>query len=211
MLAPPAMHSLPEMNDERLYDRLEAAVEQACISIRLLSHRDDSNPPTPDALSLTVQRSSEIAREIEEHLVRAVVASLPKVDFEALSRLFAAIPVAAERYAAQAGLAARQVSKPDFSPALAWIEELCELVSDMVRQLRGFESLERIKQLHPRVETLADRAEAVVDETVTQVYKETSASLDALRAKDLGACLQVIIDNCREAGERMQRISLNFL
>lgn len=206
-----AMHRLPEMNDGRLYDWLEAHGELARTSVKLLTRAAEEGAGTAAALSESVQKSAAIARELEGHLLHAIVASLPKADFEALSRLLAAIPPAAERFAARLNLAAGDAEGLELGPALSWAEELCEIVLDMVRQLRGFESLDRIKTLHPRLQTVADHAEAATDAMVTLAYQNPATPLRAILAKDLGGCIEAIIDRCREAGQLMQRISGDYL
>jgi uncharacterized protein len=205
-----AMHKLPEMNDGRLYDRLEALGEQARASVHLLVHAEEG-AMTPAALSESVEKSATIAREIEAHLVHAVVASLPKADIEALSRILAAIPPAAERFASRSSLAADNLAGLGLGQPLSWLEESCEIVLDMIRQLRGFESLDRIKDLYPRLQTVVEQAETLTDAVVTQAYQKPATPLSAILAKDLGACLQEIVDRCRDAGELMYRISGDYL
>jgi hypothetical protein len=205
------MRALPELNDGRLYDLLEAAGEQALASIRLLARFIEEGGKNPAALAEPVQASAKASDELRAHLVHAIVASLPKAEVEVLCSAIAAIPTAAERFAARFGLAADSLGGVDFGPPLSWMEELIEIVCDTVRQLRGFESLDRIKDLCPRLQTAADHAEALIQEIVNRAYQSPTNPLDVMKVKDLGDQMIEIIDRCREAGEVMSKISFQFL
>ncbi len=205
------MHSIPELNDSRLYDLLEAGAEQARSSVRLLGRLIADRGKTPEGLTESVERSAKIADDIRVHLLDAIVTSLPKSDIETLSRTTAAIPVIAQRFAQRYGLAADIPDNVSFAPALDWIEELGEIMLDTVRQLRGFESLDRIKELYQRLEKVADRAEALVQESVNHAYEDPAKPLDVMKVRDLGDQLVEIIERCSEAGGLMNSISLRFL
>lgn len=205
------MQPLAEMNDGRLYDLLERIGEQARESARLLVRFVEDEDRNPQPLTPPAEAAAMLADEFRGRLLHAVFTSLPKADFEALLRALAAIPVAALRFAQRSSLAAANVRAVDFAPALGWLEELTEIVLDAIRQLRGFESLERIKELYPRLERIADRAEASIRETKNGVYQRAAKPLEVMAAADLGDRLIEILDDCREAGGLMNRLSLQFL
>ena len=205
------MQPLAEMSDGRLYDLLEASGEQARASIRLLAQFLEDGGESPAILAEAAQTSAKIADEIRTHLLHAVFTSLPKADIETLLRTIAAIPVAASRFAERFGLAANSMRDVDFAPALGWIEELTEIMLDAVRQLRGFESLDRIKELYVRLQTVTDRAETLIQEIVNRAYQHPATPLDLMTVKHPGERLIEIIDRCRAAGGLMNRISLQFL
>jgi len=205
------MHPVPELFDGRLYDLLEASGEQARESIRLLAQFLADGGRSPGLVAEPASAGAKIADDIRAHLLQATVTSLPKADLEVLARTLSAIPVAAERFAERFGLAAGSLGGIDFSPAMNWVEELTEILLDAVRQLRGFESLHRVKELYSRLQKVADRAEALIQEIVNRAHQNPSDPLDVLKVKDLGDRLTEIIDQCREAGGQMNRISLQFL
>jgi len=205
------MNPVPELNDARLYDLLERCGEEVRISARTLSRSVEEGGLAPSDLADPVRASAGAAAAIRSHLVHAVVVSLPKAEVESLARALVAIPVAAQRFAERLDLAGSRLEDVDFRPALGWIEELSEVVLDMIRQLRGFESLDRIKELFPRLETVADRAETLIEETVKRAYQRPGSPVIAMMVKDLGDRLQELIDFCRETGVVMNRISYAFL
>ena len=205
------MHPVPELVDSRLYDLLEAEAGQAHDSVRRLAQFLDEGGRSPAIMVQPLEFSDKIASEIRAHLIQATLTSLPKPDIEALSQAIAAIPLAAKRFTERFGLAAGSLAANDFAPALNWIEELTEILLDTVRQLRGFESLDRVKQLYPRLQTVADRAEALIQETVNRAYERPADPLDVLKVKDLGDHLTGIVDRARVAGGLMNGISLQFL
>jgi hypothetical protein len=202
---------VPELQDSRLYDLLEAAAEQGPASIRLLGRFLGEGGRNPVLLDEPVASSAKLADAIRDHLLRATVTSLPKADFEVLARTIAAIPVASARFAQRFALAADSLGRLPFAPALEWVEELTEILVDTVRQLRGFESLDRIKELHLRLQTVAERAETQVQTIVGHAYEHPTTPLDPLKIKDAADQLVAIIDCCREASSQMNGISLQFL
>ena len=62
-----------------------------------------------------------------------------------------------------------------------------------------------------RLQTVADRAETLIQEIANRAYQHPATPLDLMTVKDLGERLIEIIDRCRAAGGRMNRISLQFL
>ena len=205
------MQPLAEMKDGRLYDLLEASGEQARTSVRLLAGLLEDGCDGPAAVAEPAQAGAKIADAVRAHMLQAVFTSLPKADVETLLRALSAIPVAVSRFAERLGLIANRKGVAGFAEALGWIEELTEILLDAVRQLRGFDSLDRIKELYLRVQKVADQAETLVHGTINRAYQHSVNPLDLLATKDLGDGLDEIIDRCREAGALMNRVSLQFL
>ncbi len=204
------MNPVPELTDGRLYDLLEAGGEQARASVKLLARKATEETPPPAAADEPVRRCAAIVEEIRTHLSHAIIASLPKADIEALASALAEITAAAKKFAERAELADEKQEAVDFSPAFTWIEELSDVLLDMIRQLRGFESLDRIKGLYERLERMAERAETLADGIVAQAFQPPATPLHTVMVKDLGERLQTIIDRCREAGQLMNKISYRF-
>lgn len=206
-----AMQPLAEMNDGRLYDLLEAVAEQARESARRLVRFLEDPGPGPEALAEPAQAAAKLAEELRNRLVSAVFTSLPKADLETLLSNLTAMPVAARRFAQRSHLAPANARGADFSPALRWIQELTELVLDAVRQLRGFDSLERIKELYQRLERIADHAETSIRQAVNQTYQRDAKPLELMAMTDLGDLLVSLLEQSRQAGGLMNRLSLQFL
>lgn len=205
------MHPFAEVNDGRLYDLLEAGGEQARDSVRLLTRLVEEGGQDPRALAPPAEAGARIADELRTRLLHTVFTSLPKAELETLLSALAAVPVVALRFAERWGLVTDRVRTAKFTPALGWIEELTELVLDALRQLRGFESLERIKELYWRLERVAERAEASIQETVTGPCQRCADPLEVMALTDLGDRLVEILERCREAGRLMNRWSLQIL
>jgi hypothetical protein len=71
--------------------------------------------------------------------------------------------------------------------------------------------LARFQHLDPWLQTLADRAEGLIQEIVNRAYQHPATPLDVIMAKDLGDQMIEIIDRCREAGGLISRTSFQFL
>jgi hypothetical protein len=204
------MHPIPELEEPRLYDLLEAAADQARACARVLARGIEEGTLNPDALAESVRASIQIAEDIRAHLLRANMVSLSKADVGELVGVLAGIPLAAVRFAERFALAAKVMSDSELKPSLAWMEELSEIVLDMVRQLRGFETLRHLAELNARLQRVADCAESPADGIVAQAYRGSAQTFDLLRVKDVSAQLEAIIERYREAGRIMEKISFAF-
>lgn len=204
------MHPIPELEEQRLYDLLEAEAEQARATARALAGDAEEGTLKLEVLAGSVRTSAKAAEDIRAHLLRADMVSLPKADIEALVSVLSEIPLDATRFAERFELAAKVLEMSALRPALTWIEELSEILLDMVRQLRGFESLDHLKELNARLQRVADCAEAPTEEIVARVYKCPAKTMDIMMAKDLSDQLNGIIERYREAGRIMERISFEF-
>lgn len=204
------MNAIPELAEGRLYDLLESAGQQVRNSARLLAQGAEEGSLNATTCAESLSASSNVVEEIRAHLLRADMVSLPKADLENLCGVLAAIPSDAARFAERFGLAAKDVDSRVLRPALGWVEELSEIVLDMVRQLRGFESLDRLKELNARLLKVAEHAEAQADEIVTAGYKAPTTAMHLMMAKDLSDQLGAIIERYRAAGKIMAKISFEF-
>lgn len=204
------MRAIPELQEGRLYDLLEATGEYARSCVRRLVQEVEEGHPNPLSLDEFVQASAARAEAIRSHLLRANMVSLPKAELGSLVAVLTAIPLNARRFAARFELATNAPDCPDFLPALNWIAQLGDLVLDMVRQLRGFESLDHLKELNLRLQTVADHAEAGGDAIHASAYRSNVTALRLLLLKDLADSLNTLIECHREAGKIMARISFHF-
>jgi hypothetical protein len=205
------MQPLAEINDGRLYDLLEVIAAQARESAGRMVRLYEDPDPNPQALAEAAQAATKLAEALRKHLGSAVFTSLPKADLEALLRNLTAMPITALRFAQRSQLAPANAPVADFAPALGWIQELTELVLDAVRQLRGFENLERIKELYRRLERIAEHAEGSIRQAVNATYQRDARPLEIMAMTDLGDLLSAFLDHGRQAGSLMNRLSLQFL
>lgn len=203
-------HAIPEMAEPRLYDLLEAGAEQARASARLLARGVEEGNVSVSALAETMRTTAPIIQEIRTHLLRADMVSLPKGEVEALAGVLAEIPADAARFAERFALAAKDLTGLNLDSPLSWIEELSEVLCDMVRQLRGFESLDRLKEMYIRLQKVADRAETHADEILTRAYNSPTTAMHLMMAKDLSDQLGAVIERYRAAGKIMVGISFEF-
>lgn len=204
------MRPIPELNEGRLYDLLEQQGEQARACAHLLAQGTEEGTLDPAAVTELARTSTVAAEEISAHLLRVHMISLSKADVEALASTLAAIPADATKFADRLQLAGKEVPGFGFRPPLTWVEELGEIVLDMVRQLRGFESLNRVAELNVRLLRVADEAETLTGQIISQDFTHPATALHSMIVKGLCDQLDVIIDRYREAGVIMTRIASGF-
>jgi hypothetical protein len=204
------MHPIPELEEPRLYDLLEAASAQARTCARELARGLEEGALKPDALAEPARSTAQIAEEIRAHLLRANLVSLSKADVETLIGALAGIPQEATRFAERLGLAAKDPGAAELKPSLAWLEELSEIVLDMVRHLRGFDSLRHLPELNARLLRVADRAESPAEGLISRAYRAPADAMALLQAKDVSTQWEALLERCREAGRIMEKISFDF-
>lgn len=203
-------HPIPELDESRLYDRLEMGGELVRTCARLLARAVEEGTLNSAVLSQPTLLSARVAEEIRAHLVRAHMVSLPKTDIQALTDVMAAIPSEAAKFADRLALTGKDLGGIDFRPALARMEEMSEILLDMTRRLRGFESLDHLKELHAKLMSAADRADSAIEPIVAGIYGGSHTVIGMMKGIDLCDRLNALFDRYRQAGAIMHRISLEF-
>jgi uncharacterized protein len=195
---------------DKFYGLLEASAESARSSatalIELLS-----TPASQQSLEKFKQarrREKDLFAQISEELVNTFVTVLEREDIEALSSALYKIPKVVEKFAERYTLAMARVGDVDFTSRAVMLEQACEVVEQMVGQLRHGMDLDKIKKLNDQLQTIEGEADRQILELYQEIYTNESDPIRYLVKKDLFEFLEKAIDRCRDAGNVIYHIVL---
>lgn len=195
---------------DKFLDLLEAAAEESLSSVQALV-RLVATPVGPIAMEdfvLSRRKEKKIAEQIGEELVNTFVTGLEREDIEALSVALYKIPKATEKFAERYIITAPHLTGVDFVRQTAMLEQACETVVAMVRQLRHLEDLEKVKSQNARLQYLEGEADKLMLGFLKELYGGKQDALKVIVLKDLYELLEKVIDRCRDAGNVVSHIVL---
>lgn len=195
---------------DKFYGLLEAsaaACRQSAVALRnLLAQK--SGPAGLEEFRLARQREKELSAQISQELVHTFVTALEREDIEALAGALYKIPKVIEKFAERYILVGDRLGDVDFSSRAVMLEKACEVVEQMVGELRRGMKLELMKQLNDRLQSIENEADRLILDLYRDTYRNESDPIRFLLRKDLFEILEKAIDRCRDAGNVVYAIVL---
>lgn len=146
--------------------------------------------------------------QISEELVNTFVTVLDREDIEALNGALYKIPKVVEKFAERYTLASGRIGEVDFSSRAAMLEQACQVLAQMVGQLRKGMDLDEVKRLNDQLQTIEAQADDQILELYRDVYANESDPIRYLVKTNLFEILEKAIDRCRDAGNVVYHIVL---
>ncbi len=206
------MFSLQQLFGEgdKFFGLLEASAEEARTSVQTLVQFLKARPSAPkmDDFVLARRKEKRIVEQISEELVKTFVTGLEREEIEELSNALYKIPKTIEKFAERYMLAAQQLQDVDFSQQIEMAEKAADILVDMVKHLRKFPPLEKMKELNDRLQYVEGEADKMMLQLLREVYSGKYDPLKAMIVKDLYELLERVIDRCRDAGNVVSHIVL---
>lgn len=195
---------------DKFYGLLEASAESACSSasalIELLSP-----PATQQSLEKFKQarrREKDLFAQISEELVNTFVTVLDREDIEALSSALYKIPKVVEKFAERYTLALERIGDVDYNSRAVMLEQACQVLQQMVCQLRQGMDLDQVKKLNDQLQSIEAEADRQILELYRDVYANETDPIRYLVKMNLFEILEKAIDRCRDAGNVVYHIVL---
>ena len=195
---------------DKFYGLLEASAESACSSAKALNELLNSSA-TQQSLEKFKQarrREKDLFGQISEELVNTFVTVLDREDIEALNGALYKIPKIVEKFAERYTLAMSRIGDVDFISRAAMLEQACEVLAEMVGQLRKGMHLDEVKKLNDRLQAIEAEADRQILELYRDVYESETDPIRYLVKMDLFEILEKAIDRCRDAGNVVYHIVL---
>ena len=150
--------------DERFLALLEASATDASQSVGALKAllSQGGSRPSLKPFAVLRQKQKELAGQIEELLVRALVVAMEREDIEALADSLYRIPKTVEKFAERFVIAVAHVGDVDLSRQLDFMERGCDKVHRMIAGLRSGMSLSELKQLNADIQKIESDADDVM-------------------------------------------------
>ncbi|MEY3371878.1 MAG: hypothetical protein RLZZ537_346, partial [Pseudomonadota bacterium] len=123
---------------DKFYGLLEASASAARESTHALGEllATPASQRSLEKFKLARQREKDLAAQISHELVNTFVTALEREDIEALSNVLYKIPKVIEKFAERFMLASHRLGDVDFIPRAKMLEQSCEVLEEMVGQLR---------------------------------------------------------------------------
>lgn len=195
---------------DKFYGLLEASSAAARESARALCELLET-PPAQRSLEkfkLTRQREKALADQISTELVNTFVTALEREDIESLSNVLYKIPKVVEKFAERFILASERIGDVDFLPRAKMLERCCEVLEEMVGQLRKGMNIETSKDLNDKMQAIEAEADRLILELYRDTYRNETDPMRYMILKDLFEMLEKAIDRCRDAGNVVHHIIL---
>ena len=195
---------------DKFYGLLEASAAAGRESARALTDLL-ATPATQRSLEkfkLARQREKDLAGQISQELVNTFVTALEREDIEALSNVLYKIPKVIEKFAERFTLASQRLGDVDFVPRAKMLEQACEVLEEMVGQLRKGMKIETSKALNDRMQAIEAEADRLILELYRDTYQNETDPMRYMILKDLFEMLEKAIDRCRDAGNVVHGIIL---
>jgi hypothetical protein len=195
---------------DKFYGLLEASAESAHASAKALIELL-STPATQQSLEKFKQarrREKNLFGQISEELVNTFVTVLEREDIEALNGALYKIPKVVEKFAERYTLASERIGDVDFNSRAAMLEQACQVLEQMVAQLRKGMDLDDVKRLNDQLQTIEAEADDQILELYRDVYANETDPIRYLIKTNLFEILEKAIDRCRDAGNVVYHIVL---
>jgi uncharacterized protein Yka (UPF0111/DUF47 family) len=195
-------------------DKFYGLLEASAAAARESTHALTDLLATPAAqrslekFKLARQREKDLAGQISHELVNTFVTALEREDIEALSNVLYKIPKVIEKFAERYTLAANRLGDIDFVPRAKMLEQCCEVLEEMVGQLRKGMNIDTSKSLNDKMQSLEAEADRLILELYRDTYQNETDPMRYMILKDLFEMLEKAIDRCRDAGNVVHGIIL---
>ncbi len=195
---------------DKFYGLLEASAAAARESARALTDllATPAAQRSLEKFKLARQREKDLAGQISQELVNTFVTALEREDIEALSNVLYKIPKVIEKFAERFTLASHRLGDVDFVPRAKMLEQACEVLEEMVGQLRKGMNIETSKALNDRMQAIEAEADRLILELYRETYQNETDPMRYMILKDLFEMLEKAIDRCRDAGNVVHGIIL---
>jgi uncharacterized protein len=195
---------------DKFYSLLEAsaaAAHQATKALTLMVASQGRSGSLAE-FSLARSKEKEIAAQISQELVNTFVTALEREDIEALGSALYKIPKTVEKFAERYSMTADKLGDIDFASRALMLEKACEVIVQMIGQLRKGMRLEPMKELQDRLQAIESEADRLILELYRDMYTNNNDPLKYLLRKDLFEILEKAIDRCRDVGNVVFHIVL---
>ena len=196
--------------DTKFFDLLEASSKETEVLTRLLIEllNDRTHPHALDQFALARAKNKRITDQISQELVNTFVTGLEREDIEMVSYALYRTCKTIEKFAERFNLAPHRMADIDFSMQTELMDRATKTTSEMVCQLRKSPSLETMKMMNDRMQSIETAGDEVILKLLGEVYSGKYEPIQAIMVRDLYDLLEKVIDRCRDAANAITHIVL---
>ena len=201
--------------DDKFFSLMDGSAEEARAAIQnlvvLLQAPEGEHALDVFMMDLFIdarRKEKRLTQELTEHLCKTFVTPLEREDIEALANALYKIPKIAEKFGERYMVAGKQTRGVDLSKHAELLPEVAEVVVVMVRDLRKGVNLETAKQQNDQLQRIEGEADAIMLESLRELYSGKHDGLQVVVMKDLLELLEKVYDRCRDVGNIVFHIVL---
>ncbi len=195
---------------DKFYGLLEASADAARQSAAALGAMlaERSQTPSLDQFRMARKREKDLLAQINLELGNTFVTALEREDIEALAGALYKIPKTVEKFAERYAMFAERLGDTDYSSRALMLERACEVIVQMVGELRRGFKLDVMHDLNERMQSIEAEADRLILELYRELFMSEKDISRLLLRKDLFELLEKAIDRCRDAGNVVYQIAL---
>ena len=199
--------------DERFFDLLEAAADEAKASVDIVGRylqglADGGSPTNVDELIHTRRKEKRIRHEMTEALSRTFVTPLDREDIEALSFALYRIPKQVEKIVERISIYPGRVPHEAFRRQSELMMQAADAVITMVKQLRHRAGIEKIRESNDRLQFAEGEADKVMLALLKDLYNGDCSAKELVILGEIYEMIEQAVDRCRNAGNIVVQIAL---
>ena len=199
--------------DERFFDLLEAASEEARTSVILFAQylqglKNGGSPANLDAFVVSRREEKRLRIEMTATLSKTFITPIEREDIEALSSALYRIPKQVEKIVERMSICPFTIPLDGFQRQAQLMQEAVEDVAYMVHQLRNGASLERMSTANSRLQYAEGEADKVILNLLRDLHFNCADVKQLVILKELYELTEHAIDRCRTAGNVSIQIAL---
>jgi len=211
------MFSLKKLlgKDDRFFDLLESAAEEARTSVELFSRYLQSLasggiPPNVDDFIHTRRKEKRIRHEMTAALSRTFVTPIDREDLEELSFALYRIPKQVEKIVERISICPYPIADGGFRRQAELMLQAADSVAFMVKQLRDGVNATKISAANDRLQFAEGEADKVMLALVKDLYNGPHDAKEVVILMELYDLVEKAIDRARDAGQVVFMIMLKY-
>jgi len=200
--------------DDKFYDLLEAAAEEAKTSVDLfaaylkkIAAGGAASGPLDDFIQ-TRRKEKRIRHLLTEELSKTFVTPLEREDIETLSFALYRIPKQVEKIVERLSIYPGRVPYVAFQRQAELMLQAAEAVQFMVKQLRGGTNIGKIREANDRLQYAEGEADKVMLALLKELYHGPYEAKELVILQELYEMVEQAVDRCRNAGNIVVQIVL---
>ena len=209
------MFSLKKLlgKDDRFFDLLEAAAEEARASVELFSRylqslAEGGIPPNVDDFIHTRRKEKRIRHEMTAALSRTFVTPIDREDLEELSFALYRIPKQVEKIVERISICPYPIADGGFRRQAELMLQAADSVAFMVKELRAGVNATKISAANDRLQFAEGEADKVMLGVLRELYKRPCDAKELIILQEIYEMIEQAVDRCRNAGNVVVQIAL---
>jgi uncharacterized protein Yka (UPF0111/DUF47 family) len=199
--------------DDKFYDLLRAAAEEARTSVGLLSTfleklRQGATVPDLNEIAESRRRQKRIRTETVEELNKTLVPPFDREDIQALAFALYRIPKVVEKIVERMSIYPGRIPHEAFQRQVELLTITADALLFMVNELLAGGHIEKVTAANARLQAAEGEADKMMLTLLQELYQGTYTAKELVILQSFYELMERAVDRCRNAGTIVMRIML---